>query len=736
MQNVQQNNTQFVQRYIKGMEQVLQELKPCYEANFLHANAWFRLNDIARSLRAACSEQDERFRLMRVAIVGAVKAGKSTFLNALLFGGKAVLPSAATPMTASLTRLFYSEKPTLTLQFYSREDWNDICAKAGEARRNVEEAVEKRRREWQAQRQNQPSAVPFPEDAVRRSVMASLPEELKACLELTEEAEKRHIDVDALLDTREEYSVNSLEEVAEKLRETVCRDGRYSAVVRYVELGLREELLKDLEIIDTPGLNDPVVSRSRQTSCFLSQCDAVVLLSYAGQFLTEQDQELFSRRLREEGISRVVLVACKMDQAMLDHSGSGRTFEEAFRETLRSVRKAAGKHTQLSPIPISAYLASVAFKKEAGRALSEEERHVMKQLAGFPKAPAAEDTASLRGFANLKAVHKEFEQCRLDKDAIKAARQRELISGKSSAFRECLKDLDHAACQARETLEQGDLDKLQKSVSVLKKNMEGVRNSVDRAFLDCERKIKEYANDLILSVNDYIDNFYTSINVYQSTHNEERTRSSGWFIFKNTETFTVEVTENFVNIADVCQIFRDFMVQIAKKINNVYANDFPLDALMETVTNIVKDAFNGCHIDFSEDVILQPLRRAFNGIGVPVVVLDDQPSKERIITEFGDGKVLNNDIHRLKTFVIKEMHGICDSSKERINVDVAEIIHVMRESCDSFVENIVDSFQKEVESIAEKVRDRENNIRKYDATISLIRECVSQMTQSERPYVG
>ena len=143
MQNVQQNNTQFVQRYIKGMEQVLQELKPCYEANFLHANAWFRLNDIARSLRAACREQDERFRLMRVAIVGAVKAGKSTFLNALLFGGKAVLPSAATPMTASLTRLFYSEKPTLTLQFYSREDWNDICAKAGEARRNVEEAVEK-----------------------------------------------------------------------------------------------------------------------------------------------------------------------------------------------------------------------------------------------------------------------------------------------------------------------------------------------------------------------------------------------------------------------------------------------------------------------------------------------------------------------------------------------------------------------------------------------------------------
>ena len=47
-------------------------------------------------------------RLLQIGIVGRVKAGKSSLLNALLFKGKTVLPKAATPITAALTILSYS----------------------------------------------------------------------------------------------------------------------------------------------------------------------------------------------------------------------------------------------------------------------------------------------------------------------------------------------------------------------------------------------------------------------------------------------------------------------------------------------------------------------------------------------------------------------------------------------------------------------------------------------------
>ena len=42
---------------------------------------------------------------LQIGIVGQVKAGKSSFLNALFFDGENILPRASTPTTAGLTIL-------------------------------------------------------------------------------------------------------------------------------------------------------------------------------------------------------------------------------------------------------------------------------------------------------------------------------------------------------------------------------------------------------------------------------------------------------------------------------------------------------------------------------------------------------------------------------------------------------------------------------------------------------
>ncbi len=58
--------------------------------------------------RARCREEKRR---LSIGIVGQMKAGKSTFLNHLLFGGQPLLPKAATPKTAALTRIRYGDTP-------------------------------------------------------------------------------------------------------------------------------------------------------------------------------------------------------------------------------------------------------------------------------------------------------------------------------------------------------------------------------------------------------------------------------------------------------------------------------------------------------------------------------------------------------------------------------------------------------------------------------------------------
>ena len=55
-------------------------------------------------------ETGEKEGVLRIGIVGQVKAGKSSFINALLFDGNDILPKASTPMTAALTVIKYSEK--------------------------------------------------------------------------------------------------------------------------------------------------------------------------------------------------------------------------------------------------------------------------------------------------------------------------------------------------------------------------------------------------------------------------------------------------------------------------------------------------------------------------------------------------------------------------------------------------------------------------------------------------
>ena len=61
-------------------------------------------------------------RLLSIGIIGRVKAGKSSLLNALFFDGKELLPKAATPMTAALTVIRYGEKACAEVEFFSKTD--------------------------------------------------------------------------------------------------------------------------------------------------------------------------------------------------------------------------------------------------------------------------------------------------------------------------------------------------------------------------------------------------------------------------------------------------------------------------------------------------------------------------------------------------------------------------------------------------------------------------------------
>ena len=85
------------------------------------------------------NEKMNPHRLLHIGLVGRVKAGKSSLLNSLFFGGKDILPKAATPMTAALTMLNYSEKPYVKINFFTQDDYDRLKTKSDDYNRKVEE---------------------------------------------------------------------------------------------------------------------------------------------------------------------------------------------------------------------------------------------------------------------------------------------------------------------------------------------------------------------------------------------------------------------------------------------------------------------------------------------------------------------------------------------------------------------------------------------------------------------
>ncbi|MGL2354996.1 dynamin family protein [Helicobacter pylori] len=85
---------------------------------FISDNSVITTEELEKTLK----ELQDTNRDLKVGIIGRVKAGKSSLLNALIFEGVEVLPKAATPMTASLTILKYANTLSAEVEFYSPKD--------------------------------------------------------------------------------------------------------------------------------------------------------------------------------------------------------------------------------------------------------------------------------------------------------------------------------------------------------------------------------------------------------------------------------------------------------------------------------------------------------------------------------------------------------------------------------------------------------------------------------------
>ena len=111
---------------------------------------------------------------------------------------------------------------------------------------------------------------------------------------------------------------DTYEDLISSLNDYVGEDGRFTPIVKAVTLFLNKDEFKGLSIVDTPGLNDPIASRTIRTKEFMEVCDVIFFLSQSGSFLDKSDWILLSSQLPQKGVKKLVLIASKYDSGIRD----------------------------------------------------------------------------------------------------------------------------------------------------------------------------------------------------------------------------------------------------------------------------------------------------------------------------------------------------------------------------------------------------------------------------------
>ena len=263
--------------------------------------------------------------VLTIGVIGQMKCGKSTFLNAFVFKDD-ILPAATTPMTAALSVITYGEKKRIVAEFYTPDEWAE---QSMQAKRDESEAT----------------------DTLDLS-------KIKAAKELVAKSVKLGSSLNSYLGKTKEDSF-------EQLVEYVGAEGKYVSITKSVKIYYPHDYLKGVEIVDTPGFNDPIVSREERTKAFLAKADVVVMMLYAGRPFDATDRDIIFKNVRQCGIGKVLVGINKYDIPYCDESNpeDENQIKEYVTQEIKKACRACDDNTlveilkEVEPIPLSAEMA-------------------------------------------------------------------------------------------------------------------------------------------------------------------------------------------------------------------------------------------------------------------------------------------------------------------------------------------------------------------------------------------
>lgn len=651
------------------------------------------IDRLSRDIQTKLDKFRREDRKLTLAVVGCVKAGKSSFLNELIFQGKDILPHAFRPKTATLTKIEYDAHPHMTITYYRPVEW---------------EQLEKLAKQESSTR-----------------------EDVKTAKELVNDVKNSGLDVKPYLAKGQEIIDMPDEAQMESVLDTyVGANGQLTPIVKSVTLCINRPELEGLSIVDTPGTNDPIVSRTQATKDFLAECDVVFFLTKA---LDNQDVNLLQTQLPGQGVGDIRLIASKFDDIVLDAADSQNSLEEVIlaekekfqhnvekiftehaEEYAKSGRTEFGKlmHSCTHPFFLSSLMHRMA--KKTRERYTPLEENVFEELDYYHGDMSPELVEKL---GDMTAIEKEFQDIIIHKDEKLAASLQQTLPTFQRNLQTVLENLLKKARQHRLTLESHDQKEILVQKQAISDQILKLKGHVGDQFSQVMCDMESAKVALVGELHSLASN--RDMLVERSgteTHTKTRRVSdSHWYNpfswgKSHKVQYTYDTHYKYIATSDALENLRSYGHQIQQTTDQRMADSIDLKGLKGHLLQVIVNNMDTSSTDFNPDQLRLIVQDTLNQIELPVfqVSLDDYLTD---ITDHFSGEVRDaNDREALKQIVSKNASDLITVLSQQIVAEVKSFKVKLGQLQEQFVDVLLKDINAEFEGLAKQAAEKEKSI--------------------------
>ncbi|GHP37038.1 hypothetical protein JP0040_11660 [Helicobacter pylori] len=295
------------------------------------------------------------------------------------------------------------------------------------------------------------------------------------------------------LETR--IQADSIEELNQKLYQFVGKEGKFMPYTKAVQISLNNPNLKNLEIIDTPGVNDPVVSREACTKALLKECDVVFVIIHSGHFVGGDDIDLFDRVSNKEGIQEIYFVASQADSAVCAPSevensrhhlptaleNAQKSLLSSLNETMSLLEKKYPHQQEIFESAIKngftltsgiCYNLYKDFENQASwKKEKEEYQNIFESLKShYPNAfDSDEARENLKRLSNIDAIRERLEEAAKEKENIISQRLQKYLEAQANNLSSLVAKLLRELESEKDRIKNADLKKISEQLKEYEK---------------------------------------------------------------------------------------------------------------------------------------------------------------------------------------------------------------------------------------------------------------------------